>query len=63
LTQATYSKHCKQLASRLFNITTATRGQKTISSETQSDLLMMGEKRPKHVEEQLVTNKITNFCI
>jgi hypothetical protein len=28
-------------------ITTATTGQKTIGSETQSDLLMMGVKTPK----------------
>jgi len=31
--------------------------------KTQSDLLRMGVKRPKHVEEQLITNKITNCCI
>ena len=38
---------CTQLASRLFNITTATTGQKTIGSETQSDLLMMDVKTPE----------------
>ena len=38
---------CTQLATRLSNITTATTGQKTIGSETQSDLLMMGVKTPK----------------
>jgi hypothetical protein len=32
------------LATRLSSITTATTGQKTIGSETQSDLLMMGVK-------------------
>jgi hypothetical protein len=42
--QATYSTQCTQLAFRLSNITTATTGQKTIGSETQSDLLMMGVK-------------------
>jgi hypothetical protein len=42
-----YSTVCTQLASRLFNITTATTGQKTIVSETQSDLLMMGVKTPE----------------
>jgi len=44
---ATYSTQCTQLASRLFNITTATTGQKTIGSEKQSDLLMMGVKTPE----------------
>jgi len=32
------------LATRLFSITTATTGQKTIGSVTQSDLMMMGVK-------------------
>jgi hypothetical protein len=44
LTQATYSTQCTQLASRLSNITIVTSGQKTIGSETQSDLLTMGVK-------------------
>jgi len=39
--------HCTQLATRLSNITTATTGQKTIGSETQSDLLMIGVKTPE----------------
>ena len=38
---------CTNLATRLSNITTATTGQKTIGSETQSDLLMMGMKTPE----------------
>ena len=38
---------CTQLATRLSNITTATTGQKTTGSETQSDLLMMGVKTPE----------------
>jgi len=45
--QATCSTQCTQLASRLFNSTTATRGQKTTGSEKQSDLLMMGVKTPE----------------
>jgi len=45
--QATYSTQCTQFASRLSNITTATTGQKTIGSEMQSDLLMMGVKTPE----------------
>jgi hypothetical protein len=35
------------IAIRLSNITTATTGKKTIGSETQSDLLMMGVKTPE----------------
>jgi hypothetical protein len=45
--QATHSTHCTQSASQLFNITTATTGQKTIGSETQYNLLMMGVKTPE----------------
>ena len=45
--KTTYSTQCTQLATRLSNITTATIGQKTIGSETQSDLLMMGVKTPE----------------
>ena len=45
--QATYSTQCTKLATRLSNITTATTGQKTTGSETQSDLLMMGIKTPE----------------
>jgi len=44
---STYSTQCTQLASLLPNITTVATGQKTIDSETQSDLLMMGVKRPE----------------
>ena len=36
--------NCMNLDARLSGITTATTGQKTIDSETQSDLLMMGVK-------------------
>ena len=43
--------HCEEevawLATRISSITTATTGQKTIGSETQSDLLMMGIKTPE----------------
>jgi hypothetical protein len=46
-TFATYSTQCTHLATRLSNITTVTKGQKTIGSETQSDLLMMGVKTPE----------------
>jgi len=42
-----YSTQCTHLATQLSNITTATRGQKTIGSETQSDLLVMGVKMPE----------------
>jgi len=35
----------------------ATTGQTTIGSGTQSDLLMMGIKMPKHIEILLITNK------
>jgi len=45
--RATYSTQRTQLASQLSNITTATTGQKTTGSETQSDLLMMGVKSPE----------------
>jgi len=41
---ATSSSQCTHLATRLSSITTATTGQKTIGSDTQSDLLMMGVK-------------------
>ena len=47
LQQATHSTQCTQLATRLSNITTATTGQKTVGSETQCDLLMMGVKTPE----------------
>ena len=61
---ATYSTQCTRLATRLSNITTVTTGQKTTGSETESDLLMMGVKTPpKHVEKQLITNKIIDCCI
>jgi len=44
--------HCEEdvalhLATRLASVTTATIGHKTIGSETQSDLLMMGVKTPE----------------
>jgi len=42
--QAIFSTQCKNLATRLSSITTATIGQTTIGSGTQSDLLMMGIK-------------------
>jgi len=42
--QATFSTQCTQLATRLSSITTATTGQATIGSGTQSDLLTMGIK-------------------
>jgi hypothetical protein len=41
------SSQCTLLATRLSSITTATTGQKTIGSVTQSDLLMMGVKAPE----------------
>jgi len=44
---ATSSSQCTQFAIRLSNITAATTGQKTIGSETQSDLLMMGVNTPE----------------
>jgi len=47
LRQATFSTQCTHLPTRLSSITTATTGQKTIGSETQSDLLMMGVKTPE----------------
>ena len=43
----TFSTQCTHLATRLCSITTATTGQTTISSGTQSDLLMMGIKMPE----------------
>ena len=43
----TSSSQRTHLATRLSGITTATTGQKTIGSETQSDLLMMGVKTPE----------------
>ena len=45
--QATFSTQCTHLATRLSSITTATTGQTTIGSGTQSDLLMMGVKIPE----------------
>jgi len=47
LSQATFSTQCTHLANRLSSITTATTGQTTIGSGTQSDLLMMGIKMPE----------------
>ena len=47
LRQATFSTQCTHLAIRLYSITTATTGQTTIGSGTQSDLLMMGIKMPE----------------
>jgi len=44
--QATFSTRCTNLATRLSNITTATTGQITTDSGTQSHLLMMGIKIP-----------------
>ena len=44
LSQATSSTQCTHLATRLSSITTATTGQKTIGSVTQSDLLTMAVK-------------------
>jgi len=45
--QATFSTQCTHLDTRLSSITTATTGQTTIGSGTQSDLLTMGIKMPK----------------
>jgi len=42
--QATFSTQCTHLATRFSSITTATTGQTTIGSGTQSDLLIMGIK-------------------
>jgi len=42
--QAAFSTQCTHLATRLSSITTATTGQTTIGSGTQSNLLMMGIK-------------------
>jgi len=47
LRQATFSTQCAHLSTRLSSITTATTGQTTIVSGTQSDLLMMGIKMPE----------------
>jgi type I site-specific restriction endonuclease len=47
MSQATYSTQYTQLASRLYSITTITTGQKTIGSDTQSALLVMGVKTPE----------------
>ena len=44
---ATFSAQYTHLATRLSSITTATTGQTTIGSGTQSDLLMMGIKMPE----------------
>ena len=44
---ATFSTQCTHLATRFSSITTATTGQTTIGSGTQSDLLMMGIKMPE----------------
>jgi hypothetical protein len=41
---ATPSSQCTHLATRLSSITTTITGQKTIGTETQSDLLTMGVK-------------------
>ena len=45
--QATFSTQCIHLATQLSSITTATTGQTTIGSGTQSDLLTMGIKMPE----------------
>jgi len=45
--QATFSTQCTHLATRLSSITTATTGQTTVGSGTQSDLLMMGIEMPE----------------
>jgi len=45
--QATFSTQCAHLSTQLSSITTATKGQTTIGSGTQSDLLMMGIKMPE----------------
>jgi len=42
-----FSTQRTHLATRLSSITTATTGQTTIGSGTQSDLLMMGVKMPE----------------
>jgi len=47
LSQATFSTQCTHLATQLSSITTATTGQTTTGSGTQSDLLMMGIKKPE----------------
>jgi len=47
LRQATFSTQCTHLATRISSTTTATTGQTTIGSGTQSDLLMMGIKMPE----------------
>ena len=43
----TFSSQCTHLTTRLSSITAVTTGQKTIGSETQLDLLMMGVKTPE----------------
>ena len=47
--QATFSTQCINLATRLSSITTATTGQTTIGSGTQSDLLMMAIKNSRNI--------------
>jgi len=47
LSQATFSTQCTHLSTHLSSITTATTGQTTIGSGTQSDLQMMGIKMPE----------------
>ena len=47
LLSAAFSTQCTHLATRLYSITTATTGQTTIGSGTQSDLLTMGIKMPE----------------
>ena len=42
-----FSTQCTHLATRLSSIITATTGQTTIGSGTQSDLLTMGIKMPE----------------
>ena len=45
--QATFSTQCTNLVTRISSITTATTGQTTIGSGTQSYLLMMDIKMPE----------------
>jgi len=47
ISMATSSSQCTHLATLLSSITTATAGQKTIGSVTQSDFLMVGIKTPE----------------
>jgi len=49
LRQATFSTQWTHLSTRLSSITTATTGQTTIGTGTQSDLLMMGIKMPQNM--------------